>query len=687
MKAIISVLFSIFICFCTVAAQTASDYYTPLRTGGYVRLHTTGNIPSGWLARTTIYSFEGPDEISGQLYFREKAFEVMDKNNDTSVFRVFWLRKESAGSITLGAMNISDGSTNIDSATIINVGEWFSNEFLTPGFVRTFPQGDLTSQDSVLSVSETVTGPAGTFTNCLKISDTHFNNVGTAVFREYHYYAQGIGLVKNVRTLPDSEAHTDELVSYGVTVTPVLQEFPIATGPEATIGGGGVFDGNKFLFALLGDASNKYSLGFQFVTSQGIQSGPRISLGKTGSTPLVAFDGTNYLMVWTDSLSQFSPNNEYTTGNIYGQFINTAGEFVGTTLTFATGVNRKFGQGRGGLVFADTTFLLTYLKGGDHIDYLYGQRIGRSGNVLGSPVQISSHYAREQSIAFDGTNYLLAWCKINQPLTDKDIYGQFVSPSGALVGNNFLIDGSDYASDNPVTMTFNGSRYLVLFHDQAADNNGWNLIGRFVTTGGTIAERFTAADSSKNPAYGTAAFDGAHYLITWMESSGKIRVKGRYFTDSGVPYSDPFTVFDTVGNKFPMGGVGGFGNGYFLLTATRIDSAFDNGDVYGMFLKTITTGVREKNSSAPIETFSLFQNYPNPFNPTTVIEYQLRAGGYVTLKIFDLLGREVTTLVNETQHAGDYTVRFDARSLSSGIYFYTLSTGTFRQTNKMMLIR
>jgi hypothetical protein len=85
--------------------------------------------------------------------------------------------------------------------------------------------------------------------------------------------------------------------------------------------------------------------------------------------------------------------------------------------------------------------------------------------------------------------------------------------------------------------------------------------------------------------------------------------------------------------------------------------------------------------------FSLDQNYPNPFNPTTTIKYQLPTQDYVTLKIFDVLGREVAILVNEVEEPGYKSVNFDAGKLPSGVYFYRIQAGTFVQTNKMLLMK
>jgi hypothetical protein len=88
-----------------------------------------------------------------------------------------------------------------------------------------------------------------------------------------------------------------------------------------------------------------------------------------------------------------------------------------------------------------------------------------------------------------------------------------------------------------------------------------------------------------------------------------------------------------------------------------------------------------------LKDFSLCQNYPNPFNPTTKISWQSPVGSWQTLKVYDMLGNEVATLVDEYKPAGSYEVDFNAVGLSSGIYFYKLQTGLFVETKKMILLR
>ncbi|MEO8666498.1 MAG: T9SS type A sorting domain-containing protein [Ignavibacteria bacterium] len=96
--------------------------------------------------------------------------------------------------------------------------------------------------------------------------------------------------------------------------------------------------------------------------------------------------------------------------------------------------------------------------------------------------------------------------------------------------------------------------------------------------------------------------------------------------------------------------------------------------------------ITKQNSLLP-ESFKLFQNYPNPFNPNTVINYELNSANNVLLKIFDATGKEVSTLVNSRQNAGEYSVRFDGSNLPSGIYFYKIIVGKNVASKKMMLIK
>ncbi len=85
--------------------------------------------------------------------------------------------------------------------------------------------------------------------------------------------------------------------------------------------------------------------------------------------------------------------------------------------------------------------------------------------------------------------------------------------------------------------------------------------------------------------------------------------------------------------------------------------------------------------------FALEQNYPNPFNPSTSIRFRVPEEGWVTLAVYDLLGREIATVVDGQKAPGSYAVEFDASGLASGLYVYRLTAGSYTQTRKMMLVR
>ncbi len=123
------------------------------------------------------------------------------------------------------------------------------------------------------------------------------------------------------------------------------------------------------------------------------------------------------------------------------------------------------------------------------------------------------------------------------------------------------------------------------------------------------------------------------------------------------------------------------GNNYSVLTLIRFNGS-------------IPTGVKGDNNSATPTSFVLEQNYPNPFNPSTKIKYSIpsylgntKSATIVQLKIYDLFGREISTLVNEFKVPGNYEVEFNAGLIASGVYFYKFQAGSFFQTKKMILMK
>jgi len=162
--------------------------------------------------------------------------------------------------------------------------------------------------------------------------------------------------------------------------------------------------------------------------------------------------------------------------------------------------------------------------------------------------------------------------------------------------------------------------------------------------------------------------------VRWINEQGfhNVVADDNSFT-SGAPSSDPWVyeiVFTTVGvNPYYCevhGGTGGVGMSGVI---------------------TVENATSVNNDEITVEDFELNQNYPNPFNPSTKISFVIPTSGLVSLKVFNILGNEITTLLNDQLFAGEHTVPFNAAGLSSGIYFYALTVNGFTKTKEMVLLK
>ncbi len=149
---------------------------------------------------------------------------------------------------------------------------------------------------------------------------------------------------------------------------------------------------------------------------------------------------------------------------------------------------------------------------------------------------------------------------------------------------------------------------------------------------------------------------------------------GKIVDSVGVPMGD-----STAGGVYSPRGAAWSNDGKMMFLA---DYDYNIVSVW----KATSTSVRKEEGVNPA-SFELTQNYPNPFNPTTNIKFSIPNSSFVTLKVYDLIGREVATLLNEEKQAGSYNVDFNASKLASGMYIYTLNAGNFTSSKKMMLMK
>lgn len=130
---------------------------------------------------------------------------------------------------------------------------------------------------------------------------------------------------------------------------------------------------------------------------------------------------------------------------------------------------------------------------------------------------------------------------------------------------------------------------------------------------------------------------------------------------------------------------------FTAMTETQSYGRYPDGSPFWQLLNTITRGsaniITSIEDESVVDNYSLSQNYPNPFNPSTTIRFTLKSAGFVTLKIYNILGVVVSTLINETMNAGAHQVTFNAAGLSSGVYFYQLTSENYTETRKLNLLK
>ncbi len=234
------------------------------------------------------------------------------------------------------------------------------------------------------------------------------------------------------------------------------------------------------------------------------------------------------------------------------------------------------------------------------------------------------------------------------------------------------ISWSEQFSDNTAGR-YNAIRFADL-------NNGW-VVGEngkvLKTTNGGANWNFVT-NTGINPDETSKTVFPLDANNVWISSKANDSEQTpfvQYSPDGGTSWSTQMTPFgSTQGN-----------NAIFSICFVNPQLGWLTAD-HGRIAKyTGPTSVEEELNG--VKDFSLEQNYPNPFNPSTRINYNVGEPGLVQLKVYNILGVEVATLVNEQQNSGNYTVDFDAERFSSGVYLYTLTTGSFRESRKMILMK
>jgi len=330
-----------------------------------------------------------------------------------------------------------------------------------------------------------------------------------------------------------------------------------------------------------------------------------------------------------------------------------------------------------------------------------------SEGITGSRVQAlavsdTNIFASTDDGVFRSSTNSINWIKINNGLKELNVYALAIKDSNLVAGT---INGIYLSSNNGESWKFkNGlmdiSIYSLIF-------NGTNLFA------GTNGGAFISTDNGINwksinngitiSAVAGFAFNGSNLLFAsgagiflsknngenWSQISDKstnvLCFRGNNLfagTDDGVFLSS------NLGLSWIQVNTGLSTNYIYSLIVIDDKIIFAGTDIgiWNRKLDEMITSVESSTISSPTN-FCLYQNYPNPFNPTTTIKYSIPQPSYVTIKVYDVLGKEVATIVDENKLAGNYSVYFNASKLVSGIYLYRLKAGNYSQAKKFILMK
>jgi len=247
------------------------------------------------------------------------------------------------------------------------------------------------------------------------------------------------------------------------------------------------------------------------------------------------------------------------------------------------------------------------------------------------------------------------------------------------------VDGSKVWASQMITMN---SRTAAVAADKATYPKvnilGWieNKLPAFKKTDVLFT---TALATLKTFSIATVDTTFTGKLTSWRQS---VNPETDFFTYADWPipidlsYTDASLLTAGLGG-FPVGDLGWFPTQY---ASWKAQESAELTRIQGVLNGTIPVSVKNGQQEVP-QKFQLEQNYPNPFNPSTVISYSIAKAGNVTLKVYNMLGQEIATLVNGYQAANSYNVNFNASGLSSGVYLYKLSTGSNEIIKKMVLMK
>jgi hypothetical protein len=421
------------------------------------------------------------------------------------------------------------------------------------------------------------------------------------------------------------------------------------------------------------------------------------------NAPSVGFDGTNYLIVWHDQRSGYY--------DIYGARVDQQGMVLdpdGIAISQASSH-----QAYPAVAFDGTNYMTVWTDSRYVFQYVYGARVSQDGTILdpaGIAIDTSVICYGKPSVAFDGTNYMVVWHVYAGSIYQYEIYGTRVSQDGVVLDPSFIrISLNNPAAQLDPSVAFDGTNYLIVWRDNRISGSGWEIYGARVSQDGMILDSSgiaidTTTSFKRDP---SVAFDDVDYQVVWGDKrNGEFDIYGAKVSTAG-SVIDTFAVSLQSGNQFTPALAHGADDQILITYSGWTDSINTHPahtmHIWGKLYPNV--GIEE---AAPHTTpYVIHLNvYPTIFSKSLCIEYNLGQSvkrsvikgqesssykGDVALKIYDVMGRLVKLFNYPTDQAFNQIIWSGAggsgRPLPTGIYFVRLEVGDYEQTEKVLLLR
>ena len=394
----------------------------------------------------------------------------------------------------------------------------------------------------------------------------------------------------------------------------------------------------------------------------------------------------NFVITWADERNSNYYNHVFF--DIYAQCYNSDGSPLGSN--FKVNDDKGSAEHRDPSISTDSSgnFVIVWEDGrnSDYENYdIYAQRYASDGTPLGTNFKVNSdqgEYRWNPSIATNGSgNFVIAW------MGDWQIYVQRYVSDGSPLGSNLKVsDEEEIAYYYPSISIESSGSYVITWEDW---RNGWDnpniYLRRYASNGSPLDSSLKVNDNIEITAQREASIstDGSgDFVIAWTdERNGNGNIYAQIYASDGSAVDSNFRVTNASNSIQSYSDV--------KLWNNRIYNTWTDNRAGGTGYD-IWANVLEWEKNIPIiipDNYALYQNYPNPFNPGTTIEFDLPRTSKVTLKIYNILGEEVTTIVSDELNAGSYSYEWSRPAgVASGVYLYRLEAGEYVETKKMVLI-